>query len=161
MSPFQERELDNTWGPCTEHVPRPWLTFPRWWFALPPYRCRWQWTYQSPPLYGQSVLFSPSPVTNNSNLKFYFSHFVPLDGILHSMVRTRWSLFLPFGNDGSRVHSRVRTIGFNLPTIYFEEIPMTIFGYLGGLSPLGGTSAHVPWLPVPVDWCSTSQVSAW
>ena len=159
MNPFQQRELDNTWGPCTEHVPCPQLTFPRWWLALPPYQCRWQWTYQSPPLYGWSVLFSPSPVTNNSNLKFYFSHLFPWNGILRSMVHTQWSLFPPFRNDGSWVRSRVCTIGFNLPTIHFEEIP--IFGYLGGLSLLGGTSEHVPWLPTPVDQTSTSQVSAW
>ena len=154
MSPFQEMELDNTWGLCTKHVPRPWLTFARWWLALLPCRCRWQWTYQSPPLYGQSVLFSPSPVTNNSDLKFLlFSFLFPLEwgSDLCSMVRTRWSLFPPFGNEGSQVCSRVHTIGFNLPAIYFGEIPMTIFGYLGGLSPLGGTSVHAPWLPVPID----------
>ena len=156
-------ELDNTQGLCTKHVPHPRLTLPRQQLALLPCWCRWQQTYQSPPLYGWSVLFSPSPVTNNSDLKFLlFSFLFPLEwrSDLHSMVHTRQSLFPPFRNKGSWVHSRVHTIGFNLPTIYFREIPMTIFGYLGGLSLLGGTSAHALWLPAPIDRCSTSQVSA-
>ena len=37
---------------------------------------------------------------------------------------------------------------------------MTIFGYLGEFSPLGGAPTHVHWF-APIDQSSASQVSAW
>ena len=37
---------------------------------------------------------------------------------------------------------------------------MTIFGYLGVLSPLGGAPTYAHWF-VPIDQCSASQVSTW
>ena len=37
---------------------------------------------------------------------------------------------------------------------------MTIFGYLGGLSLLGGAPMHAHWF-VPIDRHSASQVSTW
>ena len=66
-------------------------------------------------------------ISCNKQFRLKFSTFLilfPWNGILHSMVRTQWSLFLPFRNEGSRVRSRVHTIhGFKFPAIYFGESP--------------------------------------